>query len=77
MNFLFKEIAFGFLELESSLFELLEDYLNVFEMFLLILAENDDVIQIGNRKIATVLQKKLKLIIRNKQVPVLTRRELH
>ena len=56
MDFLFKEITFGFLELESSLFELLEDYLGVFERFLLILAENDDVIQIGHRKIATVLQ---------------------
>ena len=51
MDFLFKEIAFGFLELESSLFKLLEDDLDVFEMFLL-----DDVIQIGHRKIATVLQ---------------------
>ena len=56
MNFLFKEIAFGFLELESRLFELLEDDLDVFEMFLLILAENDDVTQIGHCKIATVLQ---------------------
>ena len=56
MDFLFKEITFGFLELESSLFELLEDYLNVFEMFLLILAEDDDVIQIGHCKITTVLQ---------------------
>ena len=56
MDFLFKEITFGFLELESSLFVLLEDYLNVFEMFLLILAEDDDFIQIGHHKIATVLQ---------------------
>ena len=56
MDFLFKEITFGFLELQSSLFELLEDYLDVFEMFSLILAEDDDVIQIGHHKIATVLQ---------------------
>ena len=41
---LFEEITFGLFELESSLLELLEDDLNVFEMFLLILAENDDVI---------------------------------
>ena len=59
MDFLFKEITFGFLELQSSLLELLEDYLNVFEMFLLILAEDDDVIQIGHRKITTVLQDNL------------------
>ena len=56
MDFLFKEITFGFLELESSLFELLEDDLDVLEMFLLILAEDDDVIQIGHCKITTVLQ---------------------
>ena len=56
MDFFFKEIAFGFLELQSSLFELLEDDLNVFEMFLLILDEDDDVIQVGHCKIATVPQ---------------------
>ena len=56
MGFLFIEIAFGFLKLQSSLFELLEDDFDVFEMFSLILAEDDDVIHIGHRKITTVLQ---------------------
>ena len=73
MDFLFKEIAFGFLQLQSSLFELLEDYLDVFEMFLLILAEYDDVIQVGHCSPA----RQLKLIAENKQVPELTETELH
>ena len=46
MDFLFEEISFGLLELESHLFEFLEDDLDVFEMLLLILAENNDVIKI-------------------------------
>ena len=37
MDFSFKEITFGLLELESCLLEFLEDDLNVFEMLLLIL----------------------------------------
>ena len=77
MDFLFKEITFGFLELQSSLFELLEDYLNVFEMFSLILAEDDDVIQIGHCKNHYSPARQLKLIVENKQVPVLTQKELH
>ena len=55
-GFLFEEIAFGVLELQFSLFEFPEDYLNVFEMFLLILAEDDDFIQVGHYRITTVLQ---------------------
>ena len=55
-GFLFEEIAFGLFELESGLFQLLEDDLNVSEMFMLILDENEDVIQIGHCKITTVLQ---------------------
>ena len=54
MDFLYEEIAFGFLELEFSLFDLLEEDLNVLEMFLFILAEDDNVIQIGHHKITTV-----------------------
>ena len=44
MNFSFEEITFGLLELESCLLELLEDDFDVFEVLLLIFAENDDVI---------------------------------
>ena len=56
MDFLLEQITFGLLELESSLLELLEDDLDVFEMLLLISAENDDVIKIRLCKITTILQ---------------------
>ena len=49
MDFSFKEITFGLLELELYLFEFLEDDLDVFEMLLLILAENNDVIKIHHQ----------------------------
>ena len=56
MDFLFEEIAFGLLLLESCLFQLHEDDLNMLEMLLLVPAENDDVIKIHHHKITTVLQ---------------------
>ena len=56
MDFFFEEITFGLFELQSGLLELLEDDLNVCEMLLLIIAGNNDVIQKGHFKIATVLQ---------------------
>ena len=66
MDFLFKEITFGFLELEFSLFELLEDHLDVLEMFLLILAGDDDVIQDRPLQNCYSPAKQLKLIVGNK-----------
>ena len=56
MDLSFKEITFGLLELELCLFEFLEDNLDVFEMVLLMFAENNDVIKICHCKIATILQ---------------------
>ena len=56
MDFSFEEITFRLLELESSFLELIEVDLDVFEMLLLIPAENDDVIKVCHCKITTVLQ---------------------
>ena len=76
MDFSLEEITFGLLELESSLFKLLEDNLNVFEMLLLISAENDDVIKIHHHKLLQSC-KTMKLIVESMQVLVLTQEELH
>ena len=56
MDFSVEDITFGLLEIYPHLFQPLEDGLNVFEMLLLILPENNDVVKVCNHKIATVLQ---------------------
>ena len=55
MNFLLEEIALGLFQLEVSLLEFPEDDFDVFQVIFLILAENDDVVQVGHRKIAAIL----------------------
>ena len=56
MDFSFEEITFGFFEFESCLLQFFEDDLNVFEMLLLISAENNDVIKICHHKLTIILQ---------------------
>ena len=76
MDFSFEEITYGLFEFESCLIQFFEDDLNVFEMLLLIPAENNDVVRICHFKLTTVLQNK-RSVVQNMQVPVLVQRELH
>ena len=56
MDFSFEEITLGLFELESCFIQFSEDDFNVFEMLLLISAENNDVIKIHHREFTTVVQ---------------------
>ena len=56
MYFFLEEIIPGLIEFQSCSHQLLKNNFNLFTMFLLILTEDDDVMQVGHYETPAILQ---------------------